>query len=73
MTWLLHFFETGELSVKFLGKLVSGEKRYIVLTLEVLPLPLLPDGSLPAPLEGEELVGLEFAYASMIGKRELLL
>jgi hypothetical protein len=32
---------------------------------EVLPLPLLPDGSLPASLEGEELVGLEFAYTSI--------
>ena len=43
---------------------MSGEERYIVLLLEVLPLPLLPDGSLPASLEGEELVGLEFAYTS---------
>jgi len=33
--------------------------------LEVLPLPLLPDGSLPTSLEGEELVGLEFAYTSI--------
>jgi hypothetical protein len=33
--------------------------------LEVLPLPLLPDGSLPASLEGEELVALEFAYTSI--------
>jgi hypothetical protein len=38
-----------------LGDLVSGEERYVVLMLEVLPLPLLPDGSLPASLEGEEL------------------
>jgi hypothetical protein len=44
---------------------VSGEERYIVLLLEVLPLPLLPDGSLPASLEGEELVALEFAYTSI--------
>ena len=44
---------------------MSGEERYIVFTLEVLPLPLLPDGSLPASLEGEELVGLEFAYTSI--------
>jgi hypothetical protein len=28
-----------------LGDLVSGEERYVVLMLEVLPLPLLPDGS----------------------------
>jgi Ca-activated chloride channel homolog len=48
-----------------LGDLVSGEERYIVLMLEVLPLPLLPDGSLPASLEGEELVALEFAYTSI--------
>jgi hypothetical protein len=48
-----------------LGDLVSGEERYVVLMLEVLPLPLLPDGSLPASLEGEELVALEFAYTSI--------
>ena len=48
-----------------LGDLVSGEERYVVLMLEVLPLPLLPDGSLPTSLEGEELIGLEFAYTSM--------
>src|SRR5258707_1351629 len=48
-----------------LGDLVSGEDRYVVLMLEVLPLPLLPDGSLPASLEGEELVALEFAYTSI--------
>jgi len=33
-----------------LGDLVSGEERYVVLMLEVLPLPLLPDGSLPDSL-----------------------
>jgi Ca-activated chloride channel family protein len=48
-----------------LGDLVSGEERYVVLMLEVLPLALLPDGSLPASLEGEELVALEFAYTSI--------
>jgi hypothetical protein len=48
-----------------LGDLVSGEERYVVLMLEVLPLPLLPDGSLPASLKGEELVALEFAYTSI--------
>ncbi|MFZ0504583.1 MAG: hypothetical protein WAM44_12775 [Chthoniobacterales bacterium] len=48
-----------------LGDLVSGEERYVVLMLEVLPLPLLPDGSLPALLEGEELVALEFAFTSI--------
>jgi hypothetical protein len=49
--------------------LVSGEERYVVLMLEVLPLPLLPDGSLPTSLEGEELVGLEFAYTSLTEER----
>ncbi|MFY9986812.1 MAG: hypothetical protein WAK31_18780, partial [Chthoniobacterales bacterium] len=49
-----------------LGDLVSGEERYVVLMLEVLPLPLLPDGSLPASLEGEELIALEFAYTSIM-------
>jgi Ca-activated chloride channel homolog len=48
-----------------LGDLVSGEERHVVLMLDVLPLPLLPDGSLPASLEGEELVALEFAYTSI--------
>jgi hypothetical protein len=52
-----------------LGDLVSGEERYVVLMLEVLPLPLLPDGSLPASLEGEELIGLEFAYTSITEER----
>jgi Ca-activated chloride channel homolog len=47
-----------------LGDLVSGEERYVVLMLDVLPLPL-SDGSLPASLEGEELVALEFAYTSI--------
>jgi|ERR1700739_575250 hypothetical protein len=47
------------------GDLVSGEERYIVLMLEVLPLPLLPNGSLPTSLEGEELMGLEFACTSI--------
>lgn len=54
----------GRIEVAF-GDLVSGEERYVVLMLEVLPLPLLPDGSLPASLEGEELVALEFAYTSI--------
>ena len=48
-----------------MGDLVSGEERHVVLMLDVLPLPLLPDGSLPASLEGEELVALEFAYTSI--------
>jgi Ca-activated chloride channel family protein len=48
-----------------LDDLVSGEERHVVLMLQVLPLPLLPDGSLPASLEGEESIGLEFAYTSI--------
>jgi hypothetical protein len=47
------------------GDLVSEEDRYLVLLTEVLPLPLLPDGTLPASLEGEELLGLEFAWTEI--------
>ena len=39
-----------------LGDLVSEERRDFVLLTEVLPLPLLPGGELPASLEGEELL-----------------
>src|SRR6516164_5274421 len=52
------------------GDLVSEEDRYLVLLTEVLPLPLLPDGSLPASLEGEELLGLEFVWTE-IGDTEI--
>jgi Ca-activated chloride channel family protein len=52
------------------GDLVSEEDRYLVLLTEVLPLPLLPDGTLPASLEGEELLGLEFAWTE-IGDTEI--
>jgi Ca-activated chloride channel family protein len=52
------------------GDLVSEEERYLVLLTEVLPLPLLPDGSLPASLEGEELLGLEFVWTE-IGDTEV--
>ena len=41
-----------------------------MLLTEVLPLPLLPDGSLPASLEGEELLGLEFVWTE-IGDTEV--
>jgi hypothetical protein len=51
-----------------LGDLVSGEECYVVLMLEVLPLPLLPDGTLPASLGGQELVALEFAYMTLPGQ-----
>ena len=52
------------------GDLVSEEDRYLVLLTEVLPLPLLPDGTLPASLEGEELLGLEFVWTE-IGDTEI--
>lgn len=45
-----------------LGDLVSEESRDFVLLTEVLPLPLLPNGQLPASLEGEELLELEFVW-----------
>jgi hypothetical protein len=48
-----------------LGDLVSEETREFVLLTEVLPLPLLPDGALPASLEGEELLGLEFVWTEI--------
>jgi hypothetical protein len=37
---------------------------------EVLPLPLLPGGELPASLEGEELLGIEFLWTA-IGDTEI--
>ena len=48
-----------------LGDLVSEESREFVLLTEVLPLPLLPGGELPASLEGEELLGLEFVWTEI--------
>jgi len=36
-----------------LGELVSEERRDFVLLMEVLPLPLLPGGELPASLRGK--------------------
>jgi Ca-activated chloride channel family protein len=53
-----------------LGDLVSEERRNLVLLTEVLPLPLLPGGELPASLEGEELLGLEFLWIG-IGDTEI--
>jgi Ca-activated chloride channel family protein len=53
-----------------LGDLVSEERRDFVLLTEVLPLPLLPGGELPASLEGEELLGLEFLWTA-IGDTEI--
>jgi Ca-activated chloride channel family protein len=53
-----------------LGDLVSEERRDFVLLTEVLPLPLLPGGELPASLEGEELLGLEFLWTA-VGDTEI--
>jgi len=44
------------------GDLVSDEERVLVLVLEVLPLPLMGDGSPVASLEGETLLDLEILY-----------
>jgi hypothetical protein len=52
------------------GDLVSEERRDFVILMEVLPLPLLPNGELPASLEGEELLGLEFRWTA-IGDTEI--
>jgi Ca-activated chloride channel family protein len=48
-----------------LGDLVSEESQQFVLLTEVLPLPLLPSGELPASLQGEELLGLEFVWTEI--------
>jgi hypothetical protein len=44
---------------------VSEESREFVLLTEVLPLPLLQSGELPASLEGEELLRLEFLWTGI--------
>jgi hypothetical protein len=49
---------------------VSEERRDFVLLTEVLPLPLLPGGQLPASVEGEELLGLELLWTA-IGETEI--
>jgi hypothetical protein len=49
---------------------VSEERRDFVLLTEILPLPLLPNGELPASLEGEELLGLELLWTE-IGDTEI--
>jgi Ca-activated chloride channel family protein len=48
-----------------LGDVVSEERRSFVLSTELLPLPLLPGGELPASLAGEELLGLEFLWTAI--------
>lgn|GEM_PF-453068 len=50
-----------------LGDLVSGESATAVLELEVLPLPLLPDGEPVASLEGEALLSLEILWDDLAG------
>ena len=49
---------------------MSEERRDFVILVEVLPLPLLPNGELPASLEREELLGLEFLWTA-IGDTEI--
>lgn len=44
------------------GDLVSEEQRVLVLALEVLPIPVLADGTPAASLEGEALLDVELAY-----------
>jgi Ca-activated chloride channel family protein len=45
-----------------LGDLTSEESSTLVLQLEVLPLPTLPEGEPVASLEGEELLGVEILW-----------
>ena len=61
--------ECGRVEIA-LGDLVSEERRDFVLLTEVLPLPLLPGGELPASLEGEELLSIEFLWTA-IGDTEI--
>lgn len=55
----------GELEIA-VGDLVSEEQRVVVLALEVLPLPALPDGEPPASLEGEALLEIECLYDEIV-------
>ena len=50
-----------------LGDLVSEESVTVIFQLEVLPLPLLPDGSPAASLEGEALMELEILWDDLTG------
>ncbi len=49
------------------GDLVSEESATVVFQLEVLPLPVLPDGQPAASLDGEELVQLEILWDDLSG------
>ncbi len=44
------------------GDLLSEEQRVLVLALEVLPIPSLPDGQVVATIQGEALLEIELAY-----------
>jgi Ca-activated chloride channel homolog len=51
-----------------LGDLTSDESATVVFLLDVLPLPVFPDGSPAAALEGEELLDLEVLWDDLTGK-----
>jgi Ca-activated chloride channel family protein len=53
-----------------LGDLVSEEERALVLALEVLPIPNLPDGAPAASLEGEALLEVEILYDRLLSDLE---
>jgi ADP-ribosylglycohydrolase/uncharacterized protein YegL len=49
-----------------LGDLVSEEERVLVLALEVLPIPPLPDGGTVTSLEGEALLEVEILFDEIV-------
>jgi Ca-activated chloride channel family protein len=49
-----------------LGDLVSEEERVLVLALEVLPIPSLPDDTPAASLKGEALLDVEILYDELV-------
>jgi len=51
-----------------LGDLTSDESATVVFLLDVLPLPVFPDGSPAAALDGEELLDLEILWDDLTGK-----
>lgn len=52
----------GKLREYAIGDLVSDEQRVVVLSLDVLPLPLLDDGKPVASWDGEKLLDLELCF-----------
>jgi Ca-activated chloride channel family protein len=52
----------------FLGDLTSDESATVVFHLDVLPLPIFPDGSPATNLDGEELLGLEILWDDLTGQ-----